>query len=275
MNGDSLGDRMKEYEAVSCQRLMRRNPVIIRVDGKAFHTFTKGMVKPFDEVLVNTMQRTMQYLCENIQNCVFGYTQSDEITLVLVDYKNINTSPWYDNKIQKMASVTASMATVAFNRFFRKWVEQLDEESNMAWNVSENECAYIDILEKKLDTATFDARVFSVPHDEVANCLIWRQQDATRNSIQSLGQAHFSHKELQGKSCNEIQEMLWQQRDINWNDLYTHEKRGTSCYKVEVVCDVPDPNDPSNRINVPRKVWYIDTETPIFTQDREFIERHI
>lgn len=117
---DALGDRMKKYEYVSRTYLTPRTPVIIRIDGKAFHTFTRGFQKPFDGVLVKTMQETMKFLCENIQGCVLGYTQSDEITLVLVDYKKINSCAWFDYNIQKCASVAASMATMAFNKFFYK-----------------------------------------------------------------------------------------------------------------------------------------------------------
>lgn len=121
---DELGKRMKIYEAVSKTKLVRRMPVAIRIDGKAFHTFTRGMAKPFDEVLIKSMQETMQYLCKNIQGCVFGYTQSDEITLILVDYKELNTSAWFDNEVQKICSISASMATMAFNRAFVKNVDE-------------------------------------------------------------------------------------------------------------------------------------------------------
>lgn len=107
---DSLGDRMKGYENIARNYLTRRIPTIIRVDGKAFHTFTRGMEKPFDRILMTTMQNTMKYLCENIQGCVFGYTQSDEITLVLTDYATITTDAWFGYNIQKMCSVSASMA---------------------------------------------------------------------------------------------------------------------------------------------------------------------
>ena len=117
-NKDSLGDRMKTYEYVTRTYLTRRMPVIIRLDGKAFHTFTRGLKKPFDEIFVKAMQDTMKHLCENVQGCVLGYTQSDEITLVLVDYHDRDTSAWFDNNIQKMASVSASMATMAFNQYF-------------------------------------------------------------------------------------------------------------------------------------------------------------
>ena len=127
---DDLGKRMKTYyEAIPKTSLMRRTPVAIRIDGKAFHTFTRGFEKPFDTLLVNVMQQTTKKLCENIQNCVFGYTQSDEITLILVDYKDINTAAWFDYKVQKLCSISASMATLYFNKFFKQSVEEFDINS--------------------------------------------------------------------------------------------------------------------------------------------------
>ena len=113
---DSLGDRMKKYEYITRTHLIPRMPVIIRLDGKAFHQFCNGLKRPFDDILIKTMQDTTKYLCENVQGCVLGYTQSDEITLVLVDYKTLDTTSWFDNNIQKIVSVSASMATMAFNR---------------------------------------------------------------------------------------------------------------------------------------------------------------
>ena len=124
---DDLGTRMKTfYESTPKIHLMHRCPVAIRLDGRAFHTFTKGFQKPFDEILMKSMQETMQYLCENIQGCVFGYTQSDEITLVLVDYKNLTSTAWFDYDIQKVCSIAASMATMAFNNIFSKYVKKFD-----------------------------------------------------------------------------------------------------------------------------------------------------
>ena len=262
---DSLGDRMKTYEAVSRFYLTRRMPVIIRLDGKAFHTFTKGMKKPCDAILVRTMQKTMKALCENIQGCVLGYTQSDEITLVLVDYQTIDTCAWFDNQVQKMASVSASMATMYFNRFFREEVEDLLKNQHMAWNVSEEEYKYGDTLYLKLDKAMFDARVFNLPKEEVINCLIWRQQDATRNSIQAAGQYYFSHRELQGKSCNDIQDMLFLEKGVNWSKNYaTVFKRGSCCIK----------NHDYDEYGVDwGEGWRIDTEIPVFTQDRNYINK--
>jgi len=270
---DQLGDRMKGYEQNSRITLTRRVPVIIRLDGKAFHTYTRGLKKPFDRVLMTTMQNTMQYLCENIQNCVFGYTQSDEITLVMTDYKTITTDAWFGNGVQKMCSVAASMATVAFNKFFAEEFAKLAEETAEAWNVSNEEYAYLETLESKLFKAIFDARVFSIPVDEVCNCLIWRQQDATRNSIEAVGQANFSHNELHKKTCNQIQEMLWSERNINWNDFPIDCKRGACCWRVEESVPMTDPRNPENKINVTRRRWRIDREPPVFTQDRNYVER--
>lgn len=134
MNNSDLGKRMKEfYEQVPKTRLVRRMPVMIRIDGKAFHTFTRGFQKPFDDILIKSMQETMKYLCENIQGCVFGYTQSDEITLVLVDYKKLTSSAWFDYEVQKMCSISASMATMIFNKVFSNNVhmEIMDYKSSM------------------------------------------------------------------------------------------------------------------------------------------------
>ena len=117
---DDLGTRMKDYyETIPKTRLMRRTPVAIRIDGKAFHTFTRGLKKPFDKILIKSMQDTMKYLCENIQGCVFGYTQSDEITLILIDYQTLTSQAWFNYEVQKMCSIAASMATMAFNKAFK------------------------------------------------------------------------------------------------------------------------------------------------------------
>ena len=280
---DSLGDRMKGYEGVSRNFLTRRVPAIIRLDGKAFHTFTKGMEKPFDSVLTQTMQETMKYLCENIQGCVLGYTQSDEITLVLTDYATIQTDAWFGYNIQKMCSVSASMATSVFNKVFYRSIDnyfnQEDILSTMFGENSESKDRlrqYADTLKNALAKgALFDSRTFSIPKEEVCNCLIWRQQDATRNSIEAVGQANFSHHELHKKTCNMIQEMLWSQRGINWNDFPTELKRGSCCVKRQFEETIDDPRNPGQKITVCRNRWIIDHEIPIFTQDREYIERLI
>ena len=238
---DDLGTRMKTfYENTYRFGMTRRMPVAIRIDGKAFHTFTKGFERPFDKVLSNAMIRTMGYLCQNIQGCVFGYTQSDEITLILLDYQTLQTEAWFGYEIQKICSISASMATMAFNRFFGDEVHKFHEEHCRVdeyldycgnhWDSKENEELY-GIYCKKLRTALFDSRCFNIPKEEVCNLIYWRQLDATRNSIQMMGQANFSHAELQGKSCNDIQDMLMEQKGINWNNTPTPWKRGTAWRK--------------------------------------------
>lgn len=264
---DSLGDRMKRYESVPKNFLTRRTPVIIRVDGKAFHTFTRGMQKPFDEVLMKTMKETMKYLCENVQGCVLGYTQSDEITLVLTDYATLTTDAWFGYNVQKCVSIVASMATMAFNRYFEiaSLTERLKDDVEHNYELGQ---VYTNALHKG---AMFDARIFNLPKEEVCNCLIWRQQDATRNSIQSVGQAYFSHKELNNKTCNNIQEMLWQEHGVNWNEFPAECKRGSCCIKEE--SEVPVENSKTGEVEtISRSKWVIDTDIPIFTKERDYIE---
>lgn len=264
---DALGNRMKTYENVTRNYLTRKMPVIIRCDGKAFHTFTRGFKKPFDDILVKSMQDTMKYLCENIQGCVLGYTQSDEITLVLVDYQDRDTSAWFDNNIQKMVSVSASMATLAFNNAF--WDNSTDYLQNFFDRHQKDDMKFIELMYKKLWAAMFDSRVFTLPKEEVVNCLIWRQQDCVRNSIQSVGQANFSHKQLEGKNCSDIQDMLMTEKSINWNDYPTHLKRGSCCIKKLFKI-----NEGTEKETI-RNKWVIDNEIPIFTQNKDYINKLI
>ena len=150
-------------------RLVRRMPVAIRIDGKAFHTFTRGFQKPFDEILIKAMQDTMKYLCENIQGCVFGYTQSDEITLILVDYKKLNSSAWFDYEVMKMCSITASMATMAFNKIFSHEIAAQSKRLYTEY-LEDNDASYVEALEKAMNKgAMFDARCFNIPKEEVTN----------------------------------------------------------------------------------------------------------
>ena len=267
---DELGTRMKEfYEGVPKTRLVRRMPVAIRLDGKAFHTFTRGFQKPFDEVLGRAMRETMKYLCENIQGCVLGYTQSDEITLILVDYQNLNSCAWFDYEVQKMCSIAASMATMAFNKFFTKNVNYFEMTHEHDDTINEYCTTLVNAAEKG---AMFDARVFNIPKEEVCNLIYWRQLDATRNSIQMVGQANFSHKELQNKSCNMIQEMLFAEKGINWNDYPTYLKRGSCCIKTTI----QNPNVDIKDGVYPKSIWIIDLDIPIFKGDgRQYIDKLI
>lgn len=267
---DALGDRMKEYERVPKLFLTRRCPVIIRLDGRAFHSFTRGLEKPFDRMLMTVMQETMRRLCEQVQGCVFGYTQSDEITLVLTDYKTIKTDAWFGYNVQKMTSISASIATLEFNKIFSDEIYKL---YHLAPETFDKNINRVNLLENKRGCATFDSRVFTVPKEEVCNCFVWRQQDATRNSIEAAGQANFPHSKLQGKNCNQIQDMLFKEKGINWNDYPTDFKRGSACYKVKSTETMQNPRRPDETITVERNRWIVDTEIPVFTQDREFVEK--
>lgn len=180
----SLSDRMKGYENINRDYLMRRTPVIIRLDGKAFHTWTSKITKPFDIDLSSVMNKTMKYLVDNIQNAVFGYTQSDEISLFLRDYDTLTTDMWFGGNIQKIASISASMTTSYFNGEWRKHNETTQKD------------------------ALFDSRVFNIPKEEVANYFMWRQNDAVRNSIQMIAQHYLGHKKIQGFSNIQVSEML-------------------------------------------------------------------
>lgn len=266
---DDLGTRMKEYyEAVPKTKLMRRMPVALRIDGKAFHTFTRGFQKPFDMILMTSMQKTMRYLCKNIQGCVFGYTQSDEITLILIDYQTLATDAWFDYEVQKLCSVSASMATMAFNNFFSVCVDDYGCANIEDWNrggtnreLSADErtvLKYIESYNKSLaNGATFDARCFNIPKEEVCNLIYWRQLDATRNSIQMVGQANFSHSELQGKKCSDIQDMLMERYKINWDKYSTPCKRGTACIYKD-------------------GKWVIDADMPVLKgEDRKYVDQYI
>ncbi len=264
---DSLGTRMKTYyEEVPKFRLYRRTPVAIRIDGKAFHTFTRGFKKPFDEILIKSMQETMKYLCENIQGCVLGYTQSDEITLILQDYKTLTTDAWFDYEVQKICSISASMATMAFNKFFYENAYQVRPDNVRLPDAEEAE--YKSILYKAAEKgAMFDARCFNIPKEEVTNLIFWRQLDAARNSVQMVGQAYFSHTELQNKSCRDIQDMLMEKYNINWNDFPTTQKRGSCCVK-NIDLDEYGTDWGSG--------WRIDNEIPQFKgEGREYIESRI
>lgn len=201
-----------------------------------------------DDVLIKSMQETAKYLCENIQGCVLGYTQSDEITLILIDYQNLNTSAWFDYKVQKVCSIAASMATMIFNRVFAKMVDDISISIQWADTYSSDvdkgeiykNLPYIAAYEKAVEKgAMFDARCFNIPKEEVTNLIYWRQLDAIRNSIQMVGQANFSHSELQNKSCKDIQNILMLQKNIiNWKDYPTYKKEVLVLLSERKICRI-------------------------------------
>ena len=223
MDKTSLGDRMKGYEKAPQQKLMTKTPVVLRLDGKAFHTYTKGCDRPYDEDLHKVREETMIYLCENIQGVLFGYSQSDEISLVLKDWDTYQTNAWFDNKIQKLCSVSASMCTAEFNR--------------AGWVLDGDRVTGSDKFSHK--TALFDARCFNLPHHEVINYLIWRQQDWERNSVQMLAQRLYPHKELQGWSCKALITRIEEEYGIVWGGLESWKKRGEFWSRRDVFHDTP------------------------------------
>jgi tRNA(His) 5'-end guanylyltransferase len=212
----ALGDRMKDYEAVQRTVLPRRTYTLLRLDGRAFHTYLRGADKPFDMQFIGDMAAVAEALCAEISGTVFAYTQSDEISLLVTDFASPQTQPWFGGVTAKMLSVSASLATAVLN-------------------------------ERRLGgRALFDARVFTLSDPvEVANYFLWRQRDAVRNSVSMAAQAHFSHKRLNGVDSNGMQELLWSEAGVNWNDYPDECKRGSI----------------SLRMTGPRPVEYFDKRT--------------
>lgn len=215
MEKSNLGDRQKEWEANAQTKLMKKIPVIIRLDGKAFHSYTKKMPKPYFGDLHQCMVSTMEFLAKNIQGVKFGYTQSDEISLLLRDDDLVETQAWFDYEVQKITSVAASMATAKFN----------EEAARRNLNPSKE-----DPDRQKL--AFFDARCFNIPLHDVYNYFIWRQKDCIRNSINALGQSKFSQKQLNGKKIEQVKQMLLEIGE-DWETYPTWARHG-SCYRYQV-----------------------------------------
>ncbi|MFA5208644.1 MAG: tRNA(His) guanylyltransferase Thg1 family protein [Candidatus Paceibacterota bacterium] len=261
---DDLGNRMKQfYEDRTRFLLPRRTYTIIRIDGKAFHTYTRGLKQPFDQGLIDDMDATACYLCKNIQGSKFGYVQSDEISILMTDFDAIGTDAWFDGNIQKIVSVAAGLATAEFNRLrMTRILSAAESLSDLATDLS------------KMRLATFDARVFTIPADyEVENYFIWRQKDATKNSISSVARTLYSQKEVDGKNSDQKQEMIFQ-KGINWNDYNPKLKRGRFITKEIRILT----NDAFKSYNInntyERSVW-VSVDCPIFTQDREFLQNKI
>lgn len=238
--------RMKNnYEHRSRTYLTRRTPVIIRLDGKAFHTYTKKLNKPFDEALMEDMKNTAIYLCQKIQGAKCAYVQSDEISILITDYDKLSTDAWFDYNIQKITSISASLATAKFNqlRFIRN-KDYNNELTRKAFNSKLGDKGYdVDYVEKQTsieetELALFDSRAFNIPQEEVSNYFLARQLDATKNSISMLAQSLYSHKELHKKNSSEMQEMCFQ-KGHNWNNLNFSKKRGSFIVKETYWNDLP------------------------------------
>lgn len=255
----SIGDRMKNfYENITRYFLPRRTYTIIRCDGKSFKNYTSQLVRPFDDGLINDMDATAAYLCKNIQGAKFAYVQSDEISILLTDFDDINTSAWFDGNVQKIASVSSSLATSKFNqlRTIRDIREKYDKGIDKITEL------WIENLEK-LKLGEFDSRDFTITSKaEVKNYFIFRQEDATRNSISSVARSLYSHKELNNKNSNQMQEMIFQ-KGTNWNDYSPKYKRGRIIVKQQY-----------EKEGAIRNKW-VSIEPPVFTQDKDFLDKLI
>ena len=261
MSKDSLGDRMKGYEVAARTTLPHRLPIIIRIDGKAFHTYTRGLARPFDSRLGETMLYVAKKLCAEIQSAQLAYAQSDEISILVHGYKKFDSESWFDNQVQKMTSVAASIAGAEFTA--RSW-----------YIFSHMLHVHLELDNAKLiRPAYFDARAFIVPEADVCNYFLWRQQDATRNSVQMLARSLYSHKDLDGMDNGQLQELCFA-KGQNWNDLETRWKRGACVHRVFSQGPVGgwQPGDPEP---VARSAWEVDYEIPVFSQDREYVNKHL
>ena len=262
---DALGDRIKDqYENRTRYLLPRRTYTIIRVDGKAFHSFTRNCKKPFDKDLMRLMDNTAIELCKEMQGAKVAFVQSDEISVLLTDFESPQTCAWFDGNLQKISSVSASMATMYFNHL-------------LSYDVTS------DVVRERFKddpTALFDGRAFTIADPtEVENYFIWRQADATRNSLQMAARAVYSHKELEGKQSPELHEML-HASGLNWNNYTSGEKRGRAIVKETYQMPVVGQSSPHTEEIVTRTRWiscdgFLREGTPIFTQDRDFLQSRI
>lgn len=199
----TIGDRIKRYERASNNVLTPRMPVFIRVDGKSFHTFTRGMEKPFAQPLINTMVKAAELTAQEMQGFKLAYVQSDECTFMITDYDTLETSGWFGYEINKLVSITAAMFTAYFNKYW-----------------------HLDVEEQRFETVFFDARAFNVPIEDAPNVFVWRQRDWERNSIQMLARSVFSQPQLERKNMAAIHDML-HEKGINWAKLSPQLKNGT------------------------------------------------
>jgi tRNA(His) guanylyltransferase len=253
----SLSDRMKEYESCYGFKVPNRSYVIIRLDGKGFSKYTKMFDKPFDDLLSNVMDSAGVELCKYMTPA-FAYTQSDEISLVFSTIDNIDAEMVFDGKLQKLCSISASKMTAAFNKKMLQMLSLNMSCESLVAKILMDELPQID--------AVFDSRVFVIPDiREVSNYFIWRQQDCTRNSVSMAASANFNHKLLEGKSSSDKQEMLFQEKGINWDNYAVKYKRGTVIKKQQYIIEGPNGEEAT------RNKWLPDYKTPIFTQDTEYL----
>lgn len=257
---DELGDRMKRLEEATKFVLPRRTYTLLRVDGRAFHTWTRRLAKPYDVSFMDCMNDAAVALCESISGAQFAYVQSDEISLLAVDFLDINTQPWFDGNIQKWASVGAAIAASAFNLAVTQRAE------SASWGPGDP----VDPWYGREANAVFDARVFIIPDPiEVENYFVWRQQDAERNSVMMLARAHYSHKALAGKKRADQHELIHKAGD-NWAKHPVRFKHGAVVRREEFKAEGRYAKEAGIE-SVTMSNWIVDTATPVFTKKREYI----
>lgn len=236
----ALGDRMKRYEASYRGLLPRRTYTLIRVDIRAAHSYLRGATKPFDEPFMADMDAVAEALCAEIAGARFAYTQSDEISILATDFGSHNTEPWFGGVIAKQLSIAASLATAVLNE------------------------------RRPGARALFDARVFTINDPvEVANYFLWRQRDAVRNSISMAAQAHFSHKRLHGVNSGRMQELLWSEAGVNWNDYPDGCKRGRVAVRRVGERETSYTDKRTNTLEtvVALRSWWESSAAPHFTTE--------
>lgn len=248
VNKDSLGDRMKNFEDAYRLHLPGRLPIILRVDGCHFHTYTKGCKRPFDENLVSVMNETAKALCDNIQGAKIAYVQSDEISILINAYESLNSESWFLNNLQKMVSVSAGIASATFTQLSDK-------------------------IFGKTKLATFDSRAFLLPKEEVNNYFFWRQQDCSRNSIQMLARSLYSQNECFKKNSGQLREMCIQ-KNTPWEDMPTSQRLGRCIFKnkrSEIFVNK------KTLIEAPviRSFWDVDLNIPNFHEDQNYIQKYV
>lgn len=243
----SLGDRMKKYENAYRNYLPERMPVIIRIDGAHFHTYTKGMGKPFDKDIANAFWEACKYLLSNISGAKLAYHQSDEISILVTNYDKLTTQSWFENNLQKLVSVSASLATARFNEVMRQ-------------------------THPEKELAIFDARAYVMPKEDVNNYFLWRERDAMKNSVSMVAQSHFSNKSLHGLNGIQMQEKLWREEGVDYSTLPTWQRQGVVVKKEKILAE---ETAESLQQPVYRSVWQVDFDIPVFSDNPGYIEQYV
>jgi tRNA(His) 5'-end guanylyltransferase len=254
MINDNFGDRMKAYEAVTDVRLTGLTPVILRVDGKSFHTLTAKINKPFDGLFMQVMNHTALELCRQIPNCRFGYVQSDEISLVLLE-PSVCSEQWFNGRLQKMTSIAASIASTEFRM-------NLLETLNVTKDNPEDWAPYTPLVKNAL----FDCRAFNIPEMDVCNYFIWRQKDCRRNAILSMAQHHIGKKNVCGIDVSGLTARL---HSMGFSESDIPSLNGRSCIKAKKELKRTDGSV------FTRAKWDIVENVPVFSSNRIFVEKHL